>query len=80
MIHSIKGNFKNSKLNKKVGFSCVDCLSIGITNTYDSQQHVLSSECIANQHLRHRKNFEDPQQIVNFFKDLTNARIEREKC
>ena len=82
MIPSIRGNFRNSKLfkDKNGGYSCIDCISIGITDKYDSQQHVLSSDCVANQHLREGRNLDDPQDIVLFFTDLLKERKEREEC
>ena len=78
MIPKIQANFKNNKMYKKLNYQCIDCLSIGIKDKTDTQQHLLSEDCVANKHLRNGRDLENPLDVVSFFRDLIKERTERE--
>ena len=80
MIPTIRDHFKSNKKYKAENHQCPDCIEIGIVQTKDSMEHVLTSSCEANEDLREGKDFSKDEQICQFFHQLIQGRIERFGC
>ena len=80
MIPTIRDHFKSNKKYKAENHQCPDCIEIGIAQTKDSMEHVLTSSCEANEDLCEGKDFSKDEQICQFFHQLIQRRIERHGC
>ena len=58
MIKTVKNNFRNNKQFKSEGYQCSECVSIGIHDTIDTQNHLITSACEGNRDVRICRNFD----------------------
>ena len=80
MIPTIRDHFRSNKKYKLENHQCPDCTEIGIPQTKDTIEHVLTSSCEANKDIRDDKDFSKDEDICRFFKELIQRRIERHGC
>ena len=80
MVPTIRSHFKSNKKYKAERFQCPDCNQLGILDTTDSMEHVLTSSCEANMDLREGKDFTKDEEVCKFFTELIKLRVDRHRC
>ena len=76
MIPTIRNNFKNNRKYKLENFQCLDCDAIGLSGIPDTQEHCVSTACVANSDLREGKDFSKDGDMCLFFSQLIARRME----
>ena len=81
MVKTIRNNFRSNKKYKAEHYQCPDCVSMGIIPAMtDTQEHVLTTACVANSDLRQNRDFTRDEEVCEFFRELIDRRVERYGC
>ena len=76
MVPTIRMNFKNNTKYKMQNYQCPDCDAAGLPGIPDTQEHCLTTTCVANSDLRSGKDFSKDEELCLFFRQLIDRRME----
>ena len=76
-LSTIRMNFKQNKKYKKEKYRCPDCTKLNPTQTHTDDQDSLIS-CEGNKDLRSDLNLNDLGQLAEYFRRVTERRVQRD--
>ena len=76
-LSTIRTNFKQNKKYKKEKYRCPDCTKLNPTQTHIDDQDSLIS-CEGNKDLRSDLNLNDLGQLAEYFRMVTERRVQRD--